>query len=190
MRTLPINPSLIKGIIETVISIQRPNTLIKDCLECNSSTLQESQISENGIYPVYGAIGICGYTKTADVNGESILIIKDGSGVGTVKFVDGIYSYIGTLNRLIAREGYCLKYLYFALQGFNFEPYKTGMAIPHIYFKDYGKAKIFCPTIKEQSTIAKSLSVIENKIDVEKQILLCIQQQKLIYCQKCSYKHL
>ena len=26
---------------------------------------------------------------------------------------------------------------------------KTGMAIPHIYFKEYGKAKIYCPHIDE-----------------------------------------
>ena len=134
--------SLIKGIIETVISSQKPNTLIKNCLECNSSTLQESQVAETGAFPVYRATGISGYTETADINGESILIIKDGSGVGTVKFVTGEYSYIGTLNSLSAKDGYCLKYIYIALQRFNFEPYKTGMAIPHIYFKDYGKAKI------------------------------------------------
>ena len=170
--------TLIKGIIETVISSQKPNTVIKDCLECNSSILQESQVAENGSFPVYGATGISGYTETADVNGESILIIKDGSGVGTVKFVTGEYSYIGTLNRLIAKDSYCLKYIYFALQGFSFEPYKTGMAIPHIYFKDYGRAKIFCPTIEKQSAIAQKLSSIEDKVSVEKQILFYYQAQK------------
>lgn len=170
--------SLIKGIIETVISSQKPNTLIKNCLECNSSTLQESQVAETGAFPVYGATGISGYTETADINGESILIIKDGSGVGTVKFVTGEYSYIGTLNSLSAKDGYCLKYIYIALQRFNFEPYKTGMAIPHIYFKDYGKAKIFCPTIKEQFAIAKRISSIEDKVSVEKRILFYYQAQK------------
>ena len=107
------------------------------------------------------------------------MIIKDGSGVGTVKYVIGEYSYIGTLNCLTAKDGYCLKYVYFALQGFSFEPYKTGMAIPHIYFKDYGKAKIFCPNLKLQFEIAKKLSSINDKIEVEKQILLCLQKQKL-----------
>ena len=170
--------TLIKGIIETVISSQKPNTLIKNCLECNSSTLQESQVAETGTCPVYGATGISGYTETADINGESILIIKDGSGVGTVKFVTGEYSYIGTLNSLSAKDGYCLKYIYIALQRFNFEPYKTGMAIPHIYFKDYGKAKIFCPTIKEQFAIAKRISSIEDKVSVEKRILFYYQAQK------------
>lgn len=170
--------TLIKGIIETVISSQKPNTLIKNCLKCNSSTLQESQVAENGVYPVYGAIGISGYTETANVNGESILIIKDGSGVGTVKFVDGEYSYIGTLNRLIAKEGYCLKYLYFTLQGFGFEPYKTGMAIPHIYFRDYGNAKIYCPPYTEQKHIADVLGELESKLFLEQDILASFNLQK------------
>ena len=170
--------TLIKGIIETVISSQKPNTLIKNCLECNSSTLQESQVAETGTFPVYGATGISGYTEAPDVNGESILIIKDGSGVGTVKYVTGEYSYIGTLNSLTAKDGYCLKFIYFALQKFSFEPYKTGMAIPHIYFKDYGKAKIFCPTIKEQFAIAKRISMVEDKVSVEKRIFFHYQAQK------------
>lgn len=140
--------------------------------------MQESQVSEIGIYAVYGATGIIGYIETSNVTGESILIIKDGSSVGTVKFADGEYSYIGTLNRLTAKKGYCLKFLFFVLLGFNFEPYKTGMAIPHIYFKDYGKAQIFCPTIELQSSIAKNLSYLDAKIDTEKQILLCFQLQK------------
>ena len=170
--------TLIKGIVETVISSQKPNTLIKNCLECNSSTLQESQVAETGTFPVYGATDISGYTETAGINGESILIIKDGSGVGTVKFVSGEYSYIGTLNSLTAKDGYCLKYIYFALQRFSFEPYKTGMAIPHIYFKDYGKAKIYCPSFSLQTLIAQKLSLIENKMEMEKRIILCYQLQR------------
>ena len=110
--------SLIKGIIETVISRKESNTFIKDCLDCYSSTLQESQISAVGNYPVYGATGISGYAETADANGESILVIKDGSGVGSVKYANGEYSYIGTLNCLTAKNSYCLKYLYFALRGY------------------------------------------------------------------------
>ena len=170
--------TLIKGIIETVISSQKPTTFIKDCLECNSSTLQESQVAETGTFPVYGATDISGYTETADVNGESILIIKDGSGVGTVKYVTGEYSYIGTLNRLIAKDDFYLKYIYFVLQGFSFEPYKTGMAIPHIYFKDYGTAKIYCPSYAEQKHIADVLGKLENKLFLEQNILASLNLQK------------
>ena len=157
---------------------QKPTTFIKDCLECNSSTLQESQVAETGTFPVYGATDISGYTETADVNGESILIIKDGSGVGTVKYVTGEYSYIGTLNRLIAKDDFYLKYIYFVLQGFSFEPYKTGMAIPHIYFKDYGTAKIYCPSYAEQKHIADVLGKLENKLFLEQNILASLNLQK------------
>ena len=65
---------------------------------------------------------------------------------------------------------------------FNFEPYKTGMAIPHIYFKDYGKAKIFCPSYTEQFQYARLLSAIDNKLSIEQNILtkLSLQKQYLL----------
>ena len=106
------------------------------------------------------------------------MIIKDGSGVGTVKFVTGEYSYIGTLNRLTAKDDYCLKYMYFALQGFSFESFKTGMAIPHIYFRDYGTAKIYCPSYAEQKYIAEVLGRLENKLFLEQNTLASFNLQK------------
>ena len=56
------------------------------------------------------------------------------------------------------------------------------MAIPHIYFKDYGKAKIYCPPIEEQKKIATALSKIESKIETEQSILqhYTIQKQYLL----------
>ena len=137
--------SLIKGIAQNVVRSSKPNVQLSECLECNSSTLQESDVYENGTYPVYGANGIVGYLDNYNTEDEAVYIIKDGSGVGTVSYVIGKCSATGTLNILQAKNGYSLQYLYYILKVFNFEPYKTGMAIPHIYFKDYGKAKIFCP---------------------------------------------
>lgn len=61
---------------------------------------------------------------------------------------------------------------------FNFEPFKTGMAIPHIYFKDYGRAKIYCPSIAEQQCIAKTLTVLENKLNIELKLLNILYQEK------------
>ena len=153
-------------------------------MECHSTTLLENQVSTSGKYPVYGASGICGFTKQADVTTDSILIIKDGSGVGTVSYAEEHYSVIGTLNYLTAKEGYQLKYLYFCLKCFNFTPYKKGMAIPHIYFKDYGKAKIYCPSIEEQKKIADTLSKIEQKLEIERKILKQYYVQKQFLLQQ------
>ena len=172
--------SLISGIIER-LTAQSPNVRISDCLECHSSTLQENQLNDTGGYRVYGANGICGYTDSPGINVDAILIVKDGSGVGNVSYAIGEYSVIGTSNYLTAKNGYSLRYLYYSLMKFNFAPYKTGMAIPHIYFKDYGKAKIYCPSLEEQERIASNLSKIERKIEIERSIKdNCIMQKQYL----------
>ena len=163
--------SLIKGIAQNVAHNNKPNISLSECLECSSSTLQESDVCENGTYPVYGANGIVGYLDNYNTEKEAVYIIKDGSGVGAVSYVTGKCSATGTLNTLQAKEGHSLQYLYYILKVFNFEPYKTGMAIPHIYFKDYGKAKIFCPPYQEQLRYAKMLSAIDDKLLAEQNIL-------------------
>ena len=174
--------SLIKGIAQNVARNNKPNIRLSECLECSSSTLQESDVCKNGTYPVYGANGIVGYLDNYNTEKEAVYIIKDGSGVGTVSYVTGKCSSTGTLNTLQAKEGYSLQYLYYMLKVFNFEPYKTGMAIPHIYFKDYGKAKIFCPSYTEQLKYARLLSAIDNKLSAEQSILtdLSLQKQYLL----------
>ena len=170
--------SLIKGIAQKIVSNNKPNIRLSDCLDCSSSTLQESDVCETGIYPVYGANGIVGYLDNYNTEGEAVYIIKDGSGVGTVSYATGKCSATGTLNTLQAKDGYSLQYLYYILKVFNFEPYKTGMAIPHIYFKDYGKAKIFCPSYTEQLRYARLQSAIDSKLSVEKNILTSLSSQK------------
>ena len=158
-----------KGIADHLTAFT-PNTRIADCLKCHSSTLQENQIKKEGDYLVYGANGICGYSYSPAILEDSILIVKDGSGVGNVSYASGEYSVIGTSNYLTVKSGYSLKYLYYSLMIFNFTPYRTGMAIPHIYFKDYGKALIYCPSLDRQVQIATLLSKIECKIKTEEAI--------------------
>lgn len=170
--------SLIKGIAQNIVRYNKPNVRLSDCLSCSSSTLQESDVSEHGTYPVYGANGVVGYLDNYNTENEAIYIIKDGSGVGSTSYVTGKCSATGTLNILRAKEGYSLQYLYYMLKVFNFEPYKTGMAIPHIYFKDYGKAKVFCPTYKEQLQYARLLSAIDKRLTVEHGLLTSLSLQK------------
>ena len=170
--------SLIKGLAQNIAQGNKPNTRISECLECSSSSLQESDVLEYGTYPVHGANGIVGYLRNYNTEKEAVYIIKDGSSVGTVSYVTGKCSATGTLNILQAREGYSLQYLYYMLKVFNFESYKTGMAIPHIYFKDYGKAKIFCPPYPEQLQYARLLSAIDCKLSIERSILASLSLQK------------
>ncbi|WP_195582871.1 restriction endonuclease subunit S [Bacteroides thetaiotaomicron] len=170
--------SLIKGIAQNIVLRNKPNVRISQCLECSSSTLQESDVWEYGAYPVYGANGVVGFLDNYNTSNEAIYIIKDGSGVGAVSYVAGKCSATGTLNILQAKKGFSLRYLYYLLNIFNFEPYKTGMAIPHIYFKDYGKAQIFCPSYSEQLKYAKFLATIDDKLLTEQNVLINLSLQK------------
>ena len=167
-----------KGLAAQLTQSGTPNVRLCDCLDCHSSILQESCVSATGSYPVYGATGLIGYTDSYAYNGESILIIKDGSGVGSISYVNGNFSVIGTLNYLTAKEEYSALYLYYTLMAFKFTPYITGMAIPHIYFKDYGKAKIFCLPIEKQIRIAILLHSIEQKLVVEQKLISKLNTQK------------
>lgn len=170
--------SLIKGLAAQLTQSGTPNICLCDCLECHSSTLQENCVSATGSYPVYGATGLIGYTNNYAYNGESILIVKDGSGVGSLSYVNDHFSVIGTLNYLTAKEKHSMLYLYYALMAFNFTPYITGMAIPHIYFKDYGKAKLFYPSTEKRIRIASLLHNIEQKLVVEQKLVISLSTQK------------
>ena len=44
--------SLIRGIAQNMVHRGKPNVRLSDCMICNSSTLQESEVLESGTYPV------------------------------------------------------------------------------------------------------------------------------------------
>ena len=102
---------------------------------------------------------------------DSILITKDGSGVGSLRYVRGPHSFVGTLNSMTPKEGIYLPFIYYALQNVCFESYRTGQAIPHIYFKDYGKEAIYCPSYEDQKRLVIGLELIDTKIEYLKAIL-------------------
>jgi type I restriction enzyme S subunit len=140
--------------------------------------MESTVIEKNGIYPVYGATGIIAHSPDYEIDKDAVLIIKDGASVGKVQYAKDKHSAIGTLNYLMPKENISLKYFYYYLQVFNFDKYKVGSGIPHIYFKDYGDENIYCPSIEEQTEIANFLSAIDEKLETEKQILKKYTEQK------------
>ena len=172
--------SLIKALAQEIIGKNAPNKTLSECVCCTSSILKESDLEEAGAVPVYGAAGISGFTDSVLYRGEdSILITKDGSGVGSLRYVRGPHSFVGTLNSMTPKEGIYLPYIYYALQNVCFESYRTGQAIPHIYFKDYGKEAIYCPSYEEQVRMAIGLEKIDAKIGLEKAALQSYKSAKV-----------
>ena len=140
-----------------------------DLVNCSASILKESDLNQNNrMVPTFGAAGLSGYTNICLSERDSILITKDGSGVGSLRYISGKHSFLGTFNSLSPKDVIDLPYVYYALFSVNFGTYKTGQAIPHIYFKDYAKESIYCPAYEDQKRLAKGLELIDSKIEYQR----------------------
>ena len=132
-----------------------------------SSNISANRIEDNfGEYKVYGATGFIKSIDFYEVEEDYISIVKDGAGVGRTLLCEAKSSVLGTLDIIKPKKDVNLYFLYSLLNNLNFIKYITGSTIPHIYFKDYSRARIKIPCKEEQTQIAHFLSAIDTKIAV------------------------
>lgn len=132
---------------------------------------------ENGEYPIYDASGIVAMIDKYDFSNCYVAIIKDGSGVGRLQLCQSKSSIIGTLGAIFPKH--CtVGYLFAVLQTIDFRQFITGMAIPHIYYKDYKNCLIPFPPQGQRNKIERILTAIDFMIDKESRILSLLRQQK------------
>lgn len=144
---------------------------IKDICHPESSGLTTKDIENSeGPYPVYGASGFIKNISFARQKHPYIAVVKDGSGVGRVMKLPENSSILGTMQYIIPNNGINIDYLRYGLEYSNLSKFKSGAAIPHIYFRDYGELRIRNRSEKEQSEIGNSLRKIEDTIDKYKRI--------------------
>ena len=157
---------------------------ISEICDKASSNIAQNKIADiDGDYPVYGASG---YVQNVDFYHRDtpyIGIVKDGSGVGRVNIYPAYSSLLGTMQYIIPKEGYQLGYVSYALKGLNLSSFASGAAIPHIYFKDYGKCKIDVPPLIEQERIVAELDLLQGIIEKKKEQLKAYDQlaQSIFY---------
>ncbi|MPL79581.1 hypothetical protein SDC9_25465 [bioreactor metagenome] len=132
-------------------------TLGEVCDKASSNIAQNKLNDNEGIYPIYGASGFIKNIDFYQQENEYIAIVKDGSGVGRVTLYPEKSSVLGTLQYIIPNEKVTTRYIYYFLNSIDFDKYKCGAAIPHIYFKDYSNESIPIPPIKEQEEIVERL---------------------------------
>ena len=144
-----------------------------------SSTLQANSLEENnGEFKVYGASGIVANIDFYNESEEYIGIVKDGSGVGNLMLCDAKSSVLGTLDIIKNNKKSNLFFIYLILSKIHFEKYKVGGAIPHIYYRDYSREKIKLPSFEEQTAIAEILATADRELQLQKEKLAQLQQQK------------
>lgn len=165
---------------------------IKQICEKGSSALKQKELLDNGNYPVYGASGIAGYLNSYHQENPYIGIVKDGSGIGRVDFYPEKSSLIGTMQYILPKKGFDIRYIGYCLQSLDLSKYKQGAAIPHIYFRDYGERLVkVTDNEQEQRRIVSRLDAAFANIDAlkanaEKQLSEARQlfQAELIECMR------
>lgn len=123
---------------------------IKDICSKGSSSLKQKDIEgKKGLYPVYGASGLIGYINQYDQEKPYIALVKDGS-IGKLMRLPAKSSCIGTIQYIHPSDSVNLDYLFYCLSTINFQEYKKGASIPHIYFKDYGEKLVVIDEILDR----------------------------------------
>ena len=151
---------------------------LEDICEKQSSSISANKIEDNiGDYPIYGATGILKNIDFYEVENDYISIIKDGAGVGRLLYCEGKSSVLGTLD-IIQSKNVKLYLIFLLLSRIDFKKYITGSTIPHIYFKDYKKEKFQIPSIEEQEKIANFFKSLDDKINLENDLLIQFENQK------------
>ena len=176
--------TLIKGLCDMIFRHDKSASL-SDLVKCKTSALQENMVStcRRGEYKVLGASGAIAVIDTYQFDESGILVLKDGSKAGKIQFAQGKYSVIGTSVVLIPNEACDARYLYFAMSSIDFEKYKVGSGIPHIYFKDYSNERIYYPEKALRKKITKTLDFYETMVEIERKMLSAMQKQKALLLQ-------
>ncbi|MFV5696918.1 restriction endonuclease subunit S [Flavobacterium sp. ZT3R17] len=147
--------------------------------EKKSSNISANKIEDNfGEYIIYGASGVLKKVDFYEEKNDYISIVKDGAGVGRLFYCKGKSSVLGTMDIIKPLANTNTYFLFYLLSNIDFTKYVTGSTIPHIYFKDYKNENFGIPCTEEQTKIATFLSQIDEKIEIEKQLLIEYENQK------------
>jgi len=141
---------------------------------------QKDKIVENGIYPIFSGYRIVGRYNDYNTGKNTLIIIARGvGGTGDVKltkekcYLTNLSIAIENLNTSIAD----VKYLYYYFQLNNLRYLDSGSAQSQITISDLEKLKIKLPPLETQQKIAKVLSAIDDKIELNNSINNNLEQQ-------------
>ncbi|MFH6767472.1 restriction endonuclease subunit S [Gaetbulibacter aquiaggeris] len=168
--------------------------ILDNAVKKGSSNISLNKIQKDeGPYPVFGAKGFMKNVSFYHQERDYLALIKDGAGIGRVSKHPAKSSVLATMQYIIPKEGYDIDFIRYFLEGLDFEDYRTGSTIPHIYYKDYKNARFPLVGVNEQQQIVAILdeafeAIDQAKANIEKNIENAKElfQSKLndIFCQK------
>lgn len=128
------------------------------------------EISEHGVYPVFGGNGLRGYSDRKNFEGQCAIIGRQGAFCGNVRFFSGEAYMTEHAVVVCANEKSDIKYLSYLLGTLNLGRLSGQSAQPGLSVKTLSKQVIQLPDISKQRQIAKVLSAFDEKIELNTQI--------------------
>ncbi|TXK73728.1 restriction endonuclease subunit S, partial [Mesonia sp. K4-1] len=149
--------------------------------------LNKQELTENGTYLCQnGGIEPSGYTEEYNTTGETITISEGGNSCGYVNYIRDkfwcgghCYSLLNIASEMIN----LFLYQYLKFHQSKIMSLRVGSGLPNIQKKDIVNFKIILPCKEEQQKIAKVLSDIDRKIELETKIVALLNQQKQYFLQ-------
>lgn len=131
-----------------------------------------------GNFPVYGSMGIIGYSEQYVYNKDCILVARVGANAGTLHIAKGKYDVSDNTLIIELNENELLSFYYFLLVNINLNKLNYGTGQPLVTSGMLKNIDIQLPCKAEQQKIADCLSSLDSLIQNQQKVVTTWQQRK------------
>ena len=136
----------------------------------SGKSIKASQISAEGLYPVYGGNGLRGFTDTFNFDGECSIIGRQGAYCGNVRYFKGKAFMTEHAIVAVVNENHNNGYVSNLLSMMNLAQYQGQSAQPGLSVSTISKITIKLPDLATQEQCFNVLNLIDQKIQINNQI--------------------
>ena len=136
----------------------------------SGKSIKASQISAEGLYPVYGGNGLRGFTDTFNFDGECSIIGRQGAYCGNVRYFKGKAFMTEHAIVAVVNENHNNGYVSNLLSMMNLAQYQGQSAQPGLSVSTLSKIIIKLPDLATQEQCFNVLNLIDQKIQINNQI--------------------
>ena len=165
-----LRESLLKQCSKSSVSCK-----IGDILTIRSG--KDYQHLENGDIPVYGTGGLMCHVNNFLHDGESVCIGRKGT-INKPLYLNGKFWPVDTLFYTHSFKGVLPRYCYHLFCTIDWLTYNEASGVPSLSKSTIEKISVVIPSIKIQESTVQTLDSVEQKIDIDRNVLLGYQQQK------------
>lgn len=135
----------------------------------SGTTITTKDITEDGLYPVYGGNGLRGFSSLYTHNGEYILIGRQGALCGNINYIQG-KCYISE-HAIAVQTSEDIQWLKYKLDYWNLNRFSESSAQPGLSVEKLVRYKLSVPTLSEQVKIANVLQLWDTAIKKQSELI-------------------